>query len=250
MSEPRYPAPSIPRDPNAASSRMADFRELSPLLRGKGETDWPLAPLYHVNERCLTLLSEAARQEAHCASPLVIALRRPLLGMTPEWRTRASRRALLILDMAFRDHPWWVGARTQPRRTIRTLLEPDLFPAASARHLARATLVLAWHSVRADRTAAGVLLGISSPVTEIIAGLTLEELDWIAERRFRALRPRWEDRPALWRKLLLSAESSDFRKERESNLLALKLLAGELLASEAASVRLPKEGDSRARPSG
>lgn len=231
MAEPRPSGSSLPRDSSAATSRNEDARELSPLLRRQGEPDSPLAPLHEVNERCLTLLAETARQQKHGTSSLVIALRRPLLAMTPEARARASRRAVLLLDMAFRDRLWWVGARAHPRRATRTLLEHDVFPAPSARYLARATLVLAWHSVRADRTAAGALLGVSCAVAEIIAGLSLEELDLIAERRFRSLRPRWEDRPALWRKLLLSVESSDYRREREFNLLSLKLVIGELLSS-------------------
>jgi hypothetical protein len=247
MSDPRDPPPPVHRDASSAPVRLEDTRHVSALLRGQGEPDSPLAPLYQVNERCLMLLAEAARQETRCTSPLVIALRRPLLAMTPEMRARASRRALLLLDMAFRDFPWWFGARAHPRRATRTLLEPELFPAPSARPLARATLVLAWHSVRADRIAASALLGLSRPVAEIIAGLTLEELDWIAERRFRTLRPRWEDRPEQWRKLLLSAEGSDFRRGREFNVQSLKLLAGELLASEVGPRPLPKEGDSYAR---
>jgi hypothetical protein len=227
-----------------------ETRDISALLRRKGDIASPLAPLYEVNERCLMLLTEAARSDSHAASALVIALRRPLLAMTPEARARASRRPILLLDIAFRDALWWIDAKSHPRRATRTTLDHEAFPAQSAKHLARATLVLAWHSVRADQIASGVILGISRPVAEILAGLALSDLDSIAERRFRSLRPRWEDRPALWRRLIHSGESADFRRGKEFLLRSLQLLGGELLNSEDDSKDFKKESDSGARPRG
>jgi hypothetical protein len=93
-----------------------------------------------------------------------------------------------------------------------------------------------------------MLLGISPCVAEILTALSLADLDLIAERRFRSLRPRWEDRPALWRKLLHSGESADFRRGREFILRSLQLLAGELLASEADREVTRRGRDSGVRP--
>lgn len=87
---------------------------------------------------------------------------------------------------------------------------------------------MAWHSIRADRIAAGLILDTSHPVADLIATLTLADLDRIADKRFRRLRPSWEDRPGLWRELLLSVEANDFRRGREFNLWAAQLVAGEL----------------------
>jgi hypothetical protein len=232
MIQSRPPARPIPDESTATTPPPAETRGVSAPLRRKGDIEPPLAPLFEVNERCLLLLTETARSETRPASALVIALRRPLLAMTPDIRARASRRPILLLDMAFRDALWWRDARSHPRRTTRTTVDHEAFPAPSARALARASLVLAWHSVRADPIASGVILGISRPVAEILGGLALSDLDSIAERRFRSLRPRWEDRPALWRKLLHSGQSTDFRRGKEFTLRSLQLLSFELLHSE------------------
>jgi hypothetical protein len=102
------------------------------------------------------------------------------------------------------------------------------FPRGAAVPLARATLMFAWHSLRADRNAA-CLLGMSSAVSEAIAALSLTDIDRVVDRRFRHLRPRWEDRPAVWRQLLQAAQSTDIRRTRDVNLRGLQLLVGEML---------------------
>jgi hypothetical protein len=56
----------------------------------------------------------------------------------------------------------------------------------------------------------------------------LSDLDRIVERNFHHLRPRWEDRPGVWRALLLAAESEDFRRMRDFDLYSLQLITGDL----------------------
>lgn len=221
----RPPPAGMPAEPwNPPERAKPEPRPPEP----KAAADEPLAPVYEINERCINLLVEAARDDRHPAPGLVVALRIPLLQLTPEMRTRVTRRALLLVDMGFRDVDWWKDAQRDPQRPSRTPIALDAFPARAAMTLARSTLILAWHSIRADRTAAGLMLGISRPVADVILSLSLTDLDRIAEKRFRRLRPRWEDRPALWRQLLLSVDAADFRKEREFNLRALQLVAGQL----------------------
>ena len=250
MTELSPPAHPTSRRRPAIPAYLREPRDIAALLPRKGDVDAPLAPLYEVNERCLTLLAEAARADAQPASALVVALRRPLLAMTPDARARAARRPLLLLDMKFRDALWWRDARSHPRRATRTPVDHEAFPAQSARPLARATLVLAWHSVRADPIASGVILGVSHPVAEILAGLALSDLDSIAERRFRSLRPRWEDRPALWRRLIHLGEVGDYRRGKEFILRSLQLLGGELMNSEARLQAFERASDSAAHPRG
>lgn len=55
--------------------------------------------------------------------------------------------------------------------------------------------MLAWHSLRSSRESA-VLLGLLPELAELIAELSLSDIDNIVERRFQHVRPRWEDRPA------------------------------------------------------
>jgi hypothetical protein len=71
-------------------------------------------------------------------------------------------------------------------------------------------------------------------VADIIVGLSLSDIELLVERRFRHVRPRWEDRPAVWRALLLAAESEDFRKKRDFDLYSLQLLTGDLWHSASA----------------
>jgi hypothetical protein len=104
--------------------------------------------------------------------------------------------------------------------------------------LARATLTLAWHTVRTDTEATLVLLGISPPVAEHIASLRLQDIDRIAERHYRRLRPRWEDRPAVWRQLLACSRETDVNAAHEFVLHALQLTA---------AVSLPVTSSQRAR---
>lgn len=89
--------------------------------------------------------------------------------------------------------------------------------------------MLAWHSLRADQATAGILLGMTRPVSDLIAELRFDEIDRIAEKRFRHVRPRWDDRPAVWRKLLLAAKENDGRVMREVNVHGVQLLTGDLL---------------------
>ena len=226
----RTPPPDLtdPSTINSGSVRLTSDIVRAPITRPRGSESSPLAPIYEINERCIQLLVEAARSEHDPAPGLVVALRTQLLRLSPEMRTRAAERPLLLVDMGFRDPGWWKDARRAPLRASRTPIAQNAFPARASMHLARSTLVLAWHSVRADPIAAGLRLGICHPVADLIASLTLTDLDRIAEKRFRRLRPRWEERPALWRQLLLSVDSNDFRRERDFNLRALQLAAGEL----------------------
>ena len=57
----------------------------------------------------------------------------------------------------------------------------------------------------------------------------MTDIERIVERRFRYIQPRWEDRPAIWQRLIQAASSPDIRLTREFTLRALQLLAGELL---------------------
>lgn len=187
-----------------------------------------LRPLHELNERCIDLLVQAARTERPEAFPIVIQLRGILQGLSPEIRTRAARKAFLLVDLEFTNETWWQMLRSHPIRPAPLPSWRGSFPRGAAVPLARATLMFAWHSLRADRNAA-CLLGMSPTVAMVIAGLSLTDIDRVVDRRFRYLRPRWEDRPAVWRQLLQAAQSTDIRRTRDVNLRGLQLLVGEML---------------------
>jgi hypothetical protein len=189
-----------------------------------------LAPLKEVNERCIEMLALAARKEPSGSLTLIGYLKEVLLRMTPEIRARAAQRPVLLSDMQFTNSPWWRVAREYPARPAPLPSWRGSFPKHQAVSLARATLMLAWHSLRFSPESA-VLLGVIPGVAELIAELSLTDIDTIVERRFQHIRPRWEDRPAVWERLLLTAESEDFRKTRDFNLYSLQLVTGELWTS-------------------
>jgi hypothetical protein len=142
-------------------------------------------------------------------------------------RTRAARKPFLLLDMEFANAEWWQTVRRPSRSPPLPPLRGQ-FPRSSARALARATLSAAWHALRADRHVQ-LRFGMLPAVAGIIETLGLTELERLAEKRYRFLRPRWDDRPGVWRHLLESVATADFRRGREFNLRALQLLIGELL---------------------
>jgi hypothetical protein len=201
---------------------------------GENMKPWSLRPLieslpalHDVNEHCLAVLVQVARKDSPGSLPLVADLRDVLVQLTPEMRARAAQRALLLTDMHLADLPWWKSARDNPYRATPLPTWKGALPRTAALQLARATLVLSWHSLRSHPHNA-VLLGVSPAVAELIAALSPMEIDRIVEQRFRHLRPRWEDRPAVWRGLLMSAGSKDFRETRDFNLYGLQLVTGEL----------------------
>jgi len=216
-----------------ARSRVPAAQSPSPSgTPGHSEEGQPLQGAHEVNERCLEMLVNAARHPPARPFPLISELRDLLKGADPSVRRRAARRSFLLVDLEFGNPDWWHTARNHPSQQIRTPLWWGCFPRVSAIQLARATLVLAWNNLRADPAAARILLGMAAPVAEVIASLRFDEIDRIAQKRFRNVRPRWDDRPAVWRRLLVAAQTDDERRMAAFNLHGLQLLAGELLPQE------------------
>jgi len=175
-----------------------------------------LAPVHDVNEHCIEMLAQIARSDRPDSVMLVLQLKDLLTALNPESRARAARRSLLLTDLQFSNAPWWRSARDHPARPVPPPAGCGAFPKPKALQLTRATLMVTWHSLRTSAQSA-VLLGVQPDVADIIAGLSLSEIDILVERRFRHVRPRWEDRPAIWRALLWAATSTDFRKMRDFN---------------------------------
>jgi hypothetical protein len=216
-----------PDDPPARFHPGSEPRQSSALLGSR-------APLHDLNERCIEALTQAARADRPGGLSLVPYLKDLLLRLTPETRERAAQCPLLLTDLQFANPAWWRSAKDHPLRPTPLPSWRGSFPRPSAVQLARATLMLSWHSLRSNPQDAA-LLGVAPPVAEVIASLSLTEIERIVERRFGHLRPRWEDRPAVWRTLLFAAESDDFRRTRDFNLYGLQLVTGELWTSAAAT---------------
>lgn len=191
---------------------------------------FPHAGVVEVNEQCLNLLVHQARTDQFPPFPLVTALNNALRQTTPEVRKRAAARPFLLLDFEFQNPEWWEAVRRYPNKRFHTAGWRGCLSRRSGLPLARATLLLAWQGCRANLEEACILLGMSRPAAEVIARLQLTEIDRIADRRFRHLRPRWQDRPDYWRSLLAASESSNTAASRRTDLHALALVTGELMS--------------------
>jgi hypothetical protein len=190
----------------------------------------PLPAAREVNERCMDMLVHAARHE-RTSFALVAELRDQFALTTPLTRRRVADRAFLLVDMHFSDHEWWDCALHGTAVAMRSPPWHGSFPRLSGAHLVRATLILAWNGMRTDPATACVLFGMVPAVAKIIAALRFDDIDRIAQKHFGHVRPRWDDRPAVWRRLLLAAQADEEKAMGDFNLHGLQLLAGELLAN-------------------
>jgi hypothetical protein len=184
-----------------------------------------LAPICEINEQCLQMLVGAARQSRIPPDNFLFHLFSLVSPLNDASIVTAARFPFLLVDFGFRDPQWW---RRITSRNSRAEAEPSWlvpYPRATAMKLARATLTLAWHTARTDADATLVLLGIGEQVADQISSLRLRDIDRIADRHFRRLRPRWEDRPAVWRQLLACSRETDVNAAHEFVLHALQLTA-------------------------
>jgi hypothetical protein len=209
-----------------------ELASLAPRLEAEShDKAYLLAWCREVNERCLEMLVRSARQDFANPFPLATELNELFLAADPATRARAAQRSFVLVDMQFQDHEWWQAARARPSQPAIAPAWRGAFPRQSGIALARATLVLACNAIRTDPAVASVLLGVSQAVAEVIHSLTFEQIDRISESRFRCVRPRWDDRPAVWRSLLTAVLSHDPLLLAAFDVHAMQLLAGDLLSA-------------------
>jgi hypothetical protein len=203
-----------------------------------------LSEVQDVNLQLLEALSEDASSGRPDTWALVRHLRSSFCAMTTLARERAARCAFLLAHVRFMDSLWWDKLPRMSDRSSLPFPDEGMLPRKSAARLARATLTVAWHTVRSDRAAAEIMLGMTAAVARRLAGLSLRQLDRIADGQHIYLRPRWEDRPAVWLQLLQASQTQDFRAVRDFSFRGLKLIAGELLGCPAAQA--PESSETRA----
>lgn len=236
------PALASTREPQRKDSRPSGVRLCPPVVTPfteRGATAFPIpspstkasasGPLQDVNRQCIELLVDAARRPLESSFSLVSTLRETLKALTPEMRRRAAAKAFLLVDLEFSNAPWWQTVQARPKLALPTPSWQGCFPRSGAVQLTRATLVLAWHSLRAQ-THEPCLLGIAPAVAKMITELSLTEIDNLAVHRFRFVRPRWAHLPAVWRDLLHDAKACDVRRARDLSVRGLQLLTGELIS--------------------
>lgn len=163
-----------------------------------------------------------------------IQVRRALLEIDPPVRQSLALCPFLLLDAGFRDPMRWQQTATnathlQTRETP-VLVDLDM----KLLNLARATCILGWHLARTDQIAARLILDASPECADAIARLNLTDLQEIAERMvlFRQFKPRWHDRPEVWRRLIQLAQTSPRRAFASVNIRGRQLFLGDDLSME------------------
>ena len=184
-----------------------------------------LAPICDINEQCLQMLVEAAHVPPTAGEPFILQLLALISTLDAATLSTAARFPFLLVDFGFRDAEWWSEITAASEQDLCEQAWHSPFPRAAAITLARATLMLAWHTVRTDTEASVVLLGITPIVARLLRSLRLQDIDRIAEQHHQRIRPRWEDRPGVWRQLMFCAKSTEVDAAHDFVLHALQLTA-------------------------
>lgn len=189
-----------------------------------------LRRVHALNARCLEVMVLLARGERELiALPIVDGQRGLWRGLNESARLVAARTPFLLMDVHFQDAEWWRWARDSRNNRRRKIVLRAAFAGKTADELMRETLMLAWSTVALDRGAATLLLGMTPAVISTIAELDPQDVERIAARHSRHLRPRWEDFPAFWCKLLTAAKDGDEAALHEAHLHGIQLLGSEIL---------------------
>ena len=185
-----------------------------------------------LNGRCLELLATLARSDRQkIALPMVDQYRSLWRGLNGSARVRAARMPILLMDVHFQDAHWWRMARDPKQSGRRMALHTAAFTGRIGTGLMREILMLAWGAVAVDRGIASVLLGMAPSVTNIFAELGPPDVERIALRFSRHVRPRWQDLPAFWGKLLAAARECDEDAIEACRLHGVQLIGSELVSS-------------------
>jgi hypothetical protein len=189
-----------------------------------------LRRVHVLNERCLEVLAQLARTERARLNLTIISQHRNLWrSLSVAERKRAALMPYLLVDVHFQDVDWWRWAKAPRAGSRHSVVSQPVFTGKVAAELMRETLMLAWSTVVLDPGIAGVLLGMTPAVREIVAGLAPQDAERITARHSRHLRPRWEDFPAFWGGLLTAAQKSDEEALHEVRLHGMQLIGSELL---------------------
>jgi hypothetical protein len=182
-----------------------------------------LEPLAEINERVLEVLGgEGASLRPH-TSTLSRLLAREWQSLDAGGRLRLAASPYLLLDCRFASRELWSIPVTAGVRDAAGAAQG--FAGAVGARALRHVIVLAWHWSRANPMTAQLALGLSPTCARLIAGTRMRDLEALAELCPSWIRPRWEDRPAVWRQLLAAAAPSRPAALRQLHLRGLQLLA-------------------------
>jgi hypothetical protein len=162
-----------------------------------------LVAVNETNGQLLDALAHSAQSKLRF--PLNESLRAPFAALSSSHRRRGGQCGVVLADAGFSDPERWQRLVTRGEHELGRA-DGDWLPTEDAIALASTLLMVAWHTVRVRPSLAGILLGMSESVVEVYRKLGVAELAQIARRRPQWVRPRWSDRPDVWRSVLETAE--------------------------------------------
>ena len=195
-----------------------------------------LASLRELNEECLELCAAQARAQPGNATLTEIARQWSSLELAA--RARAGGCLYLLVDAGFAEPERWRRCALPQVGDAGQGYAPFFTIAASAA-VAQAVLTFAWHLTRCQGAAARLLLAMPAGCVAALASHTLGEVRRLALRNPHWLKPRWAQRPAMWREFLSAAASGDAARLERARLRGQRLLAAEARAAAAVRASLP-----------
>ncbi len=204
-----------------------------PLGIPQANVSWDHSVLENVCEINDQLLSYLARQadiaELSRQWPLLGELREQWAELNEGARARLADCPYLLIDGGFAQSLNWSAAHVPGVQDGPAAAAPRIF-CDEAVPLIRRMLLLAWHLARSNRMAARMVLGMSVECAERLASYWLQELELLAELRPEWIRPRWSERPGVWRQLLHAAGRAVPDELRRAQLRGVQLMAASLIA--------------------
>jgi len=189
-----------------------------------------LESMQELNVEVLALL-KAQCQAGGVQLPLIPDVSDLLLNLDAASMRRAAGSAVLLVDAGFAGGSQWSDAIVGGVNDRHCATPEPFFTVDAVVAVMRLVMTQAWHLARSEPTAARLLLGLSVTNVAVIGGCTLNRLIVLAESRAQWLRPRWENRPRIWRDLLRAAAEGDTGALERLRVRGLHLLAADARAS-------------------
>lgn len=200
-----------------------------------------LKPLVELNDLLLQgLIADAAAPRSMRRLPLSSHVGELFAELPAEARARVAECPFALIDAGFDDADRWMRVRNGTYVDDSKARAP--LPGAYGRRLAQMTLTLAWSLARSNRDAAHVVLGMSQRCAAVVADIGLSVLPNIAEQYTLLIRPRWEDRPDIWRQLLQLAIHGVERNQPPLSVRAMEYFLTDLSRQEPLSGQNRKKG--------
>jgi hypothetical protein len=216
-----------------SQARNFEHAQVAPLAESGATVRVPqsLRPIHDLNRRVLTLLAQPKVDAAGSDFHRDTEVGRVLCDADPAVQDALAHCPFLLVDASFRDAVRW---QSTARHSAENRTHNGSEPPANILDLARASCLLAWHLVHSDHVAAKLILGVSPECAAHISQKSLTEIQEMAVQlvQHRCFRPRWHDRPEVWRGLISLMQSSSGPATAAVSIRGLQFFLGDLVATD------------------